>query len=263
MFRKGNKKTCAFLFLFLCAINCNGASTTRPVVIEVFTASWCSYCFTAGHVIEQVINNYPDVVVIEYHMNDGLCENQIIDKSAVEYANARIGVYFDFFYYVPCAILNGLEEQCPELDTSYDEMAEAINRLSIEMAEKQYLGLKLNGSLGSEQSELRAEINAPNGYPNPVRFIFLLLQDNIAFNAENGLKGYNCVVREFIAEETITFDSITELEIVKTTSSVIDPEILKDVRPVVYIQDTLTKEILMAVDEFTNLSSVSIWDLFQ
>ncbi len=78
------------------------AATSRTVVVEVFTGTWCQYCPGAARGVDDLVEEHPGkVLAIEYHGGDAF-ENTDGGTRQAFYGNAVVSGY-------PTAVFDGLE----------------------------------------------------------------------------------------------------------------------------------------------------------
>jgi len=179
-------KVLMILFLAFLQITCISIteSAERPVVIEDYTATWCGFCFGVNKALEKVDENFKNVVIIEFHVDD---------EFSFPYTNER-SLSYDITG-LPSVMFNGTIKKVGGSGKSdgffafnqiYNDYEITISNLQEEIAGNQPFDLDVFGYLASENSEMTAVIQSEAGYPNPVEVIFLIVQDNVEFDAANG-----------------------------------------------------------------------------
>ncbi|MFH1743436.1 MAG: hypothetical protein ABIH23_30905 [bacterium] len=242
----------------------------RPVVIESFTGTWCTFCYGAGMALESIQNNYPrsEVLVVIYHKDD---------PYSIRFANTRYNYYR--VQGCPTAWFNGMIEETG--GSRYQDGAQGIAVVRsvfqawFEEERARTAGvapfqLRLEGQIGPTDPEMKLTVSSATGYSENVNAIFLIVEDHIpvppeemAFNA-NKQTAFSAVARAHLGTEPVTLTSPGSFQINVSYAGTIPHHSEENLRPVVFLQNVTTKEIVGAVGEFSEPepSPVSIWEVY-
>lgn len=120
----------------------------------------------------------------------------------------------------------------------------------------------LRGSISPTNSVMTAYLSSTTGYANPVNAIFLVIEEAIPVSASNGQRVLNAVARGYLGTKSFTMTSSGSTTLNASIGSIPYYNSTK-LEPVVILQDSLTKEIIGAVTEFTLPTEVSYpWQLY-
>lgn len=229
-----------------------GGSGQRPVVIEQFTAAWCPYCYGSGRALDRLqfqLAPRDDVIVISYHIfNDGY--TTVIGESRKNYYG--IGS-------VPRCLFNGIylnttNSVLSEGETGINRVVESYAYSTVaeqtRTAGTQPFVLRLEGTIGPRDPQFILSISTASGYPYPVTAHFIITEDHIPVNASNGQTELNALARGTLGSETFSMTTPGEKTIVKTYNGLIPSRNAENLRPVVFLQNTATREIVGATGLF-------------
>lgn len=239
------------------------AVARRPVIVEEFTATWCGFCYAAGCALDRLQAKYPltDIIVISYHIDDDFANSV---------SEARRDYYEPPGY--PTAYFNGLNGEFKGYSVSSGEngirnMYTLYNNYHL-TPEKERIGeyapfnLILSGDVGTTDPQMTLTIRSHEGYPHQVRVHLLIIEDNIPVSAPNGQTVLNFVARADLGNQLITL-SAGGISVVKGSyTGTIPCNDAANLKPIAFVQDENTNEILGAVGSF-NLSAASHWELYK
>jgi PKD repeat protein/thiol-disulfide isomerase/thioredoxin len=231
------------------------ATTTRSVLVELFTGTWCTWCQNAEGTLDKLANEYPltELSILEYHVGDAY--EVIPDNSA------RASYYSVSGY--PTAVFDGIDKRSgagvgvpgPEDPVLYSDYKSRIdNRLTVVSP----LTITLTGSLSGGTGTINANITAIDDIPpglTSLKARFVVYEDhNYTVFVSGREYRLRYTVVENLAEEAITLTKEANLEFTKTFS--LDPAWEQDkLGAVVFVQADSTKEILQSTS--LNLSATS------
>ncbi|MFH1741134.1 MAG: hypothetical protein ABIH23_19200 [bacterium] len=245
-------------------------TTQRPVLIEAFTATWCTFCYGPGMALDIIQKNYPrsEVIVVVYHKDD---------PYSIPFTKTRDKYYGVLGY--PTAWFNGIIEETGGaryqdggvgISNVYNIFAGWIQEEHARIASAVPFQLRLEGEIGLTNTEMKLTISSATGYPGSVNAIVLVAEDRvlvppdqIQFNA-NKQAVFGAVARAHLGTEPVTLNSPGSLEINISYADSIPHLFQENLRPVVFLQDDTTGEILGAVGEFSEPepSATSDWWLY-
>ena len=243
----------------------------RPIVIEEFTGTWCTFCYGAGTALDRIEGSYSrdEIIVVAYHKSD---------PYSTPFAVVRDAYYSVAGY--PTALFNGVVRETR--GASFSEGPAGISRVLNEFAEliqqerERTAGavpfqLGLEGNVGPVDPELIVTVNSVEGYPRPVSAVFLITEnlvpvppDELQYFA-NKQPIYNAVVRAHLGTESVDLASPGSLEVSVLYEGEIDYNSESNLHPVVFIQDDETHEILGGLGEFSSpdVTEVPDWYMYQ
>lgn len=242
------------------------ASTARPVLIEEFTATWCPYCYGAGLALDRIEAEYPrsNAIILVYHIND----DYVLDAGITKY-------YYYGLNYIPTTIFNGVikEEGYGSLKsagqtgvtTVYNKFVKNIDQETSRTDDVEPFRLTLTGNVGPANPKLTLTVLTPTGYPRAVKARFYIVEDGIPVTASNGQTILNGVARVSLGEQQVYLPTKggTVTLTASLTGTVPNVNATK-LRPVVFLQDDTTQEVLAAVGVFyVRTAARSSWLLYR
>ncbi len=223
------------------------AESPRPIVVEQFTATWCTYCYAAGSALDRIgdATSRSEVIILAYHIDDGY-QASCSDPRFSLYGGGGIpAVWMDG----RTKIGGGLSKSDGEAGILY--MQNLYNQ-SIE-AEKARRGttspidLKLYGNITSNTPWLSAEILSDRDFPNPVNIMFFVTEDNLRpLYASNGQTVLNSVVRLQMGSRQVRLNANERQLITVNSPMPVTCARTSELKAVVLVQDSVTREILNA-----------------
>ncbi len=233
------------------------AMTTRSVLVELFTGTWCMFCPGAEGALDRLANEYPQtqLSILEYHVGPSI---GYIDPFEVP-GNYDRALYYSVSGY-PTAVFDGIDVKSggstnPDDPTVYNDYKMRIdNRLPVPSP----VTITLTGSLGPITGSFTANITAidpiPPGLSN-LKARFVVYEDhNYTYYQGPYEFRLRYTVVENLPEEPITINIGQTLEFTKTFN--LDPSWdLNQLGACVFIQADSTQEILQTTS--LNLSALS------
>ena len=243
---------------------------TRTSLIELFTGAQCPPCAAADMATAALESTYPKsaVIVLRYHEH-----NPGPDPLTSPAAEARFDYYQGFG--TPMVFLNG--QYLPNIagppylaEMQYGHLRKTVAPL---LEEQTDIELELTADLQGEQLTLAANVAGLTNVPETLRLRLALAEDGISYNAPNGIRMHEMVVRtmpggvdgiapadgKLAYAETLSLDELRKslaeyLDTydrqfsVETGTSVFSskPLDLDDLHLVAFVQDDNTKEVLQA-----------------
>jgi thiol-disulfide isomerase/thioredoxin len=229
------------------------AQTTRSVLVELVTGTWCPPCQGGEGALDRLANEYPltELSILEYHAYNG-------DPYEVPGNQERASYYG--IGSVPTAVFDGIDmvvggSSNPDDPGTYNSYKTKIDaRLPVASPVTVTLTGSLTGGTGSIIANITAIDNIPPGLTN-LKARFVVYEDhNYTIYVSGREYRLRYTVVEHLTEESISLSMYDNLQFTKTFS--IDPawdtELLG---AVCFIQADSTKEILQATS--FNLSAAS------
>ncbi len=224
-------------------------SVPRRVVMELFTATWCTNCPTSDAALERLAEEMGDsLTIIEYH--------PLTDTFGNAESEAR-GQFYGVDAW-PTIWCDGLASQVgTTLDTYQSYFVLAHNRILLNSQVKIDLTARIEqGILGYSatiQPLVKTTLNDP-------RLLVLVLEDSIYYSALNGLKLHRFVCRDIVPDASgLSLNLVVGNTILKQGNILIDTLKWRTDRLwlAAIVQDNFSKEILQS--DFVNLSE-PVWD---
>ncbi len=245
-----------------------GQNETSPIVVEEFTATWCSYCYACGMALDRIVENSTrdEVLVVAYHSGDSF---------QIPFTNDRMAYYGVSGF--PTAWIGGAVGRVGGLNFTSGETGIATmyntyvgdiqNRREARAGERPFR-LHLEGSVGPELPEMKLTVSSDEGYPNPVSAVFLITEDHIVRPRggvfSNRQPSLGSVARCHLGTEIVDLPSPGTIVLNVVFDDVIPHDAPENLRPVVFLQDDSTREILAAVGTFSEPDTgVHDWWLYE
>jgi len=242
-----------------------GAANSRPVVIEEFTFIWCTYCYGVGTALGRMLDQapYQDLIVVAYHLDDPY--SIPFDAERRDYYNVTGEPTVQFNGLNPMVGGSSVDEGEPGVDQVTGRLTDSITAERARVAGSLPFELRLTGSLGPENPSLDLFVSSPQGYPRPVNAIFLIVEEGIPVTQtpNNGELFINAVPRATLGTRPISLTapgSSTRIQVALTGTVPHHSAAL--LRPVVFLQDDTTKEILGAAGALSNVNAAANWNLY-
>ncbi len=227
------------------------ATTTRSVLVELFTGTWCTWCQGAEGALDSLADEYPlsELSILEYHVGDAY--------EATGNSN-RANSYYDIGGY-PTAYFDGIDSHGggaldPDDPGIYNTYKTKIdNRLPVPSS----VTVTVTGNIGATGT-INANITAIDDMPPGITNLkarFVVYEDhNYTVWVSGREYRLRYTVVENLPEEAITLTKEQNLEFTKTFA--LDPAWeLNKLGVVVFVQADSTKEVLQSTS--FNLSATS------
>ena len=219
-------------------------AANRPVVIEEFVSTNCSHCYGAGMALDRVKANYSfyDVIILAYHVNDSFKNNICSERQKFYGASGTPTVFF-----------NGLGKVTggPTVSEGESAIANLYNKYVAQITNEQNrtsgvapFTVNITGVIGPDNPQLTAKISTTSGYQGAAKALFLIIEDNIPYNAQNGLKVLNGVVRAHLGTADFSLPSAGSVDLTGSFTGTVPSSNAANLRPVVIIYNPSTKEAL-------------------
>jgi len=273
------KHTC-MLFLLLITIHLpaaltfagqgiNVTATTRPVVLEEFTATWCYYCYSMGSALDRMHAQYRprDLVIIAFHVwTDPPFSFPFTDSRASYYSVGGIPSVWVNGLTLERFTGHGFDEGEAGIIQTYDSMK---NRIETEQAriagQAPAFSLSLRGDFTPEHPTLTVEVATQTSYPHNLALLAYVLEDRVPVNGSNGQTELNALVRATMGSQTLQFSSPGTKSFQLASSVAVPSYNPANLYPVVILQDASTREVLAAVSGLMALPNAAqpAWSLYQ
>jgi thiol-disulfide isomerase/thioredoxin len=222
------------------------AITTRSVLAELFTGTWCQFCPGGEGALDKLADEYPrtQLSILEYHVGDSY---EVTGNSARK-------TYYDppgDPYGYPTCLFDGIEyveggSQDPDDPATYNNYKAKIDgRIPIPSPVTITLTGSLSGGMGSITANITAIDDISPALTNlKVRFVIYDDHNYSVWDTYEFILRYTVVAN--LPEESISLSQYDNLEFTKGFS--IDPGWDADkLGAVVFVQADSTKEVLQAV----------------
>ncbi|MCU0607449.1 MAG: Omp28-related outer membrane protein [Candidatus Edwardsbacteria bacterium] len=211
----------------------------RAVLLEMFTATWCTNCPVADTTIERVAHELgDDAILVEYHPTSGG------DPMGFAETDNR-GDYYGVVAW-PTLRVDGIDSAVGSTAGLYQAYrAKADNRLLV----KSPIKLALTGQVNGGQFDYQVSAQADTSLrPGDLRLLVLGIEDSIAFTGPNGLPLHRWVVRKLLPNAQGTALSLSAGGTATRNGSLaFDPSWRQDrLHLVALVQDWSTKEVLQS-----------------
>ncbi len=247
----------SLVFISISFLYDSGISAERRVLIEMFTNTSCGPCYYDNTAWDIILDRYRDELsfaLIRTHM--WWPSNQ--DPFYV--ANKTDPAYFKDYYNfnaVPVNFLNG-QTEIQRNFSSIDEMVVGFKRV-VELAQKKNSILNISGSFypktisnfntpvldDSVLYEVKVQLKPDSPVGGNLVLKIAVIESNIAWDAPNGLKVHNQVLRKMVGgPQGIKIDLSNGLILVKRdTFRVSNKWELSNLEVIAWVQDSTTKEV--------------------
>jgi len=227
------------------------AMTTRSVLVELFTGTWCPPCQGAEGALDRLANEYPQtqLSILEYHNGD------VYTVPGNDVREIYYGVSA-----VPTAVFDGIDQYVggstnPDDPTTYNAYKMRIDNRLLFMSP---VTITLNGSFGATTGSITANITTIESIPlgiSNVKARFVVYEDhNYTVFVSGREYRLRYTVVENLPEEPITLITGQTLEFTKTFN--LNPSWdLNKLGACVFIQADSSKEVLQTAS--LNLSALS------
>lgn len=175
-------------------------SYQRTILLEMFTATWCTNCPAADTTIERVSRELGDsAVLVEYHPTSGGDPFGFLET-------ANRGNFYGVFAW-PTLRVDGIDSLVGTASGLYQTYrAKAANRLLV----KSPLKVSITGQAGAGQFDYQVSVQADTSLrQTDLRLLALVLEDSIAYAAPNGTTLQRLVVRQILPSAQGTALSIS------------------------------------------------------
>ena len=222
----------AILIVWL-AINGTAASP-RPVVVEIFTGTWCPYCYHAESAIHELTGEYDptELIPLAYHQSD---EFSSLDTE-------RRGWQYGIQSF-PTVIFGGSVGMVGGYEGMVDDFREIIDQESRKTSE-----YTVEGEFTLTQTEVTMNVSVVAGEAAEkleIDVVEILVEREIDFEGANGLSPQEFVVRDMSQPERLTLEPAgttgreTAFELEPSWSN-------EELYGVVLVQNSETGEVLQA-----------------
>lgn len=166
----------------------------QVVLLELFTGSSCNPCVPADIACEALRQAYSpqELVVIKYHEHAPLPD---------PLANEPVTQRFEYYggQGTPMMLFNG--QFVENVGGFVGQAANLISRLKYgvdeELKKTAPVELQVSATRNGDDIEIKASVTGIKTTDNDPRLILVLLENEIAFEAPNGVRIHNCIARGF------------------------------------------------------------------
>lgn len=202
----------------------------RAILAEYFTATWCFVCKYGEAALERLVQEFPNLLVLNYHIEDNL---------TTEGSDKRAQGLYEIQANIVTAIFNG--NKYANYSSGGEEVLYIKYKEKIE--ELQNLPLKVEISMSGSYIEDKVEVSARLKPLSPLGeydVYFVVFRDNFS---------YQNSVKRWIVRETLGPFRVNLRDVVSLSQSFVIPQSpgntgIGGVGVVVIIQDPFTKEII-------------------
>jgi len=242
------------------------AAKPRRVLVELFTGAGCPPCVAADLAVSALLKNYSpeELVVLKYHQHIPLPD------PLVSYdGDQRFSQYYSPpgtpFTYVNGSVVEGV---AGDVEGSIDAYQQLIHEIDPLLEKGTDVELKLSAHAEDGKLHLSAEVQGMATIPPKARLRLALVEDGIRFNAPNGIRYHENIVRampgswkgvvpsngklsysETISLEVLRGDILKELAGVEKQirqEFPVKPLELKTLKLAAFVQNDETQEVLQA-----------------
>ncbi len=241
------------------------AAIPRPVIVEEFTAEWCTYCYAVGIALERIEAATPreELIVMGHHNADLL----VLPFSDSRFTNFNITglptVHIDGL--IPAAVRGGhsVSEGEPGIQASYNDLTALIAQEKTRIAATAPFQVTVSGEMQTTNPAWRVTITSITGYPRTVRVHSLITEDHIPYAASNGQTEFSFVARAYLGGHNVTLAAPGTAEFDVAYSGTVTSHDPAQLHPVVFVEDQTTKELLGGSGVFAAQAAVSDWELYE
>ncbi len=214
----------------------NGGATTRVVLAELFTATWCEYCPYSEEAIDRLADEYGAglLAVVHYHPTIGG------DPFGTTETRAR-GDWYECWAELPQIYFDGVVNLQHSFEATYNDYKAVVDsRLSVAA------NLKLDLDAAIDGDSLRVSVDiTPVGQLSGDSVVchVAVWEDNLDFSAPNGQTHFRYTVRGMLPPWDVTLVGPEN----RDWGMALDP-LWKtaDLGVVAFVQNMTTKEVLQA-----------------
>jgi thiol-disulfide isomerase/thioredoxin len=232
------------------------AITTRSVLVELFTGTWCPPCQGAEGALDRLADEYPRTLlsILEYHYNDPYQVPGNHPERALNYYGVTSW---------PTAFFDGIDSYIGGASNPNDTAVDDEYRMRIDnrIPVPSEVSITLNGTLDMGTGIINANISALDHIPpmlTNLKARFVVYEDhNYSYFTGSPPREYRLryTVVENLPEEAITLTKEQSLEFTKTFA--IDPTWdVNKLGAVVFVQADNTKEVIASAS--FNLSAAAM-----
>jgi thiol-disulfide isomerase/thioredoxin len=215
----------------------SSGGTSRVVLAELFTATWCTYCPYSEEAIDQLGDEYGQsyLAVLQYHPTVGA------DPFGTSETDEREQWYGAVSAGLPQIYFDGVVNQQHSYEETYAEYKAVVDsRLSVPAV----LELGLNASVEGDSLTVGVELQ-PVGDVGEGQFScrVAVYEDDLDFTAPNGQTHFRYTVRDLLPSWDVTLATAEG----RDWAVALDPTWKTgDLGVVAFVQNTATREILQA-----------------
>lgn len=236
-------------------IQSSGAN--RPVVCELFTGTWCTYCYGSAIALERISLAYSreEVIILGYHLDDDFSITFGTERK--EYYGVTVEPTVWFNGYV--SVIGGSSSADGEsgITSVYNNYIEKITQEQTRTSGTIPFECQLRGQVSPTNPEMTLRVTSLTGYTRTVNAVFVITEDNIPLMppAPNGQTSLSQVVRAHLGTRTIDLTTPGTVEITVSFTGTIPYVFAANLKPAVFLQDPTTREIMGSVGELSEITS--------
>jgi hypothetical protein len=215
----------------------SGGTTSRVVLAELFTATWCTYCPFSEEAIDRLADEYGAsfLAVVHYHPTVGA------DPFGTAETDEREQWYGAVAAGLPQIYFDGVVNLQHTFESTYDDYKAVVDSLVAVPADVE---LALDAALDGDSLRVSVDISTVGQVgTGPFVCWVAVYEDNLEFTAPNGQTHFRYTARDLLPEWDLQLGG----DLSRGWSIELDPTWKQeDLGVVAFVQNTSTREVLQA-----------------
>ncbi len=215
----------------------SGGTTTRVVLAELFTATWCTYCPYSEEAIDRLADEYGQsyLAVLQYHPTVGA------DPFGTAETDEREQLYGAVASGLPQIYFEGTVNLQHSYDQTYDDYKAVVDSL---LSVPASVEMNLHASLQGDTLGIEVALDPTGQVPaGSFECWVVVYEDNLEFSAPNGQNHFRYTVRDMLPVWDV---SISGAESREWLASVDPAWKTDDLGVVAFLQSPTTHKVLQA-----------------